>query len=247
MHFTTIPLLLAATLAPGVLGHGYLKEIIVDGKSYGGWQPYSDPYITPTPVRYTRVFPDNGPVPDFTTADITCNKGGNIPIANNIPVTAGSQVKFQWDQWGSSHSGPVMTYVAKCPGDFSTCKANTGNVWVKIDEWGYKADQTPPWGSDKLASLGASWTVTIPKSLSNGNYLLRHEILGLHVASTRMGAQFYPSCAQIVITGGGSANPTGVALPGAYDPDHPGILAELWKFNQGLAVYQAPGGSVWTG
>lgn len=114
MHFTTIPLLLAATLAPGVLGHGYLKEIIVDGKSYGGWQPYSDPYITPTPVRYTRVFPDNGPVPDFTTADITCNKGGNIPIANNIPVTAGSQVKFQWDQWGSSHSGPVMTYVAKC-------------------------------------------------------------------------------------------------------------------------------------
>jgi cellulase len=82
-----------------------------------------------------------------------------------------------------------MTYVAKCPGDFSSCKGNTGNVWVKIDEWAYKPDQNPPWGSDKLASQGASWTVTIPKNLANGNYLLRHEILGLHVAGTRMGAQ----------------------------------------------------------
>lgn len=65
--------------------------------------------------------------------------------------------------------------------------------------------------------------MTIPKSLSNGEYLLRHEILGLHVAGNLNGAQFYPSCAQITITGGGSANPTGVALPGAYQPRDPGV------------------------
>lgn len=116
-----------------------------------------------------------------------------------------------------------MTYVAKCPNGCANFKGNTGNIWVKIDQWGYRPDQTPPWGSDKLATLGASWTVTIPKSLSNGEYLLRHEILGLHVAGNLNGAQFYPSCAQITITGGGSANPTGVALPGAYQPRDPGV------------------------
>lgn len=79
-------------LAPGVLGHGYLKTIIVGGVSYPGWEPFSDPYITPAPVRYTRTFKDNGPVPDFTGQDITCNTGGNNPIRVNIPVRAGSQV-----------------------------------------------------------------------------------------------------------------------------------------------------------
>lgn len=33
------------------------------------------------------------------------------------------------------------------------------------------------------------------------------------------------SCAQITLTGGGSANPTGVALPGAYQPTDPGVSA----------------------
>lgn len=42
---------------------------------------------------------------------------------------------------------------------------------------------------DRLAAQGASWTVTIPKSIANGEYLLRHEILGLHVAGTVGGAQ----------------------------------------------------------
>jgi cellulase len=93
----SIPVLLSLAAAlPGALAHGYLKEIITGGQTYTGWAPFSDPYISPAPVRYTRAYPGNGPVPDFTTDDITCNQGGNIPIAYNIPVTAGSQVKFQW-------------------------------------------------------------------------------------------------------------------------------------------------------
>lgn len=57
---------------------------------------------------------------------------------------------------------------------------------------GWDPKSKPAWGSDKLASLGATWTVTIPPGLADGEYILRHEILGLHVAGTRMGAQFYP-------------------------------------------------------
>lgn len=40
--------------------------------------------------------------------------------------------------------------------------------------------------------------------------------LALHGAGSYPGAQFYMECAQINITGGGSANPTTVSFPGAY-------------------------------
>lgn len=71
--------------------------------------------------------------------------------------------------------------------------------------------------------MASTWTVRIPKSISNGEYILRHEILGLQRASKSGLAQFYPACHQVTITGGGSANPTGVAIPGAYALDDPGV------------------------
>ena len=90
------PLLLILA-APAVSAHGYLSEIIVGSNTYKGWAPFSDPYITPAPVRYTRSFADNGPVADFTSSNITCNNGPNTPIQAKIPVPAGSDVKLQWD------------------------------------------------------------------------------------------------------------------------------------------------------
>jgi len=142
-----------------------------------------------------------------------------------------------------------MNYLAKCSPDCSTFKGDTGTPWVKIDQVAYNASAKVPWGSDCLARNGASWTVTIPPTIANGEYLLRHEILGLHVAGKRMGAQFYPSCTQIRVSGGGTQElPKGVALPGAYNPDdRDGILTELWKIQQGQSKYTAPGGPVWDG
>ena len=83
---------------------------------------------------------------------------------------------------------------------------------------------------------------------SHLQYLLRHEILGLHVAGTRMGAQFYPACVQISVGGSGSkALPAGVGLPGAYDPDDKeGVLVQLWQVQAGQRGYTPPGGSVKT-
>lgn len=43
---------------------------------------------------------------------------------------------------------------------------------------------------DRLAAAGAKWSVKIPASIAPGEYILRHEILGLHVAATLGGAQF---------------------------------------------------------
>ncbi|KAK0627913.1 glycoside hydrolase [Immersiella caudata] len=236
----------------GVVGladaHGFLKNIQVNGKTYPAWQVGQDNFVNPPPVRYARKLNNNGPVPDFTSKDITCGVGGNIPAEGIIELKAGDKVTMIWDQWGSSHSGPVMTYLAHCPDDdCKSFKGDTGKVWVKIEQLSYNPSANPPWASDLLRVQGAKWAVTIPPKLTPGEYLLRHEILGLHVADNRMGAQFYPSCTQIRVTQGGTVKlPEGVALPGAYDPgDAQGILTPLWKVQQGQIKYVAPGGEVW--
>jgi hypothetical protein len=58
--------------------------------------------------------------------------------------------------------------------------------------------------------------VKIPADIAPGDYLLRAEVIALHVAGSVGGAQHYVSCYQLKITGGGTAKPSGVAFPGAY-------------------------------
>jgi cellulase len=62
-------------------------------------------------------------------------------------------------------------------------------------------------------------------------YLIRAEMIALHegdVAYTQnpnRGAQFYPDCVQIEVTGDGNVSlPSGVSFPGAYDYSDPGVV-----------------------
>jgi hypothetical protein len=81
-----------------------------------------------------------------------------------------------------------------------------------------------------IANLDAtSWNFTIPAQVPSGNYLVRFEHIGLHVAQSVNGAQFYISCGQISVTGGGSGTPSPlVAFPGAYTPEDPGLLIDIY-------------------
>lgn len=54
-----------------VAGHGYLKSITANGEEYLAWQVGQDDYLDPPPARYARKIANNGPVPDFTTDNIT--------------------------------------------------------------------------------------------------------------------------------------------------------------------------------
>jgi hypothetical protein len=90
-----------------------------------------------------------------------------------------------------------------------------------------------------------SVSVTIPRSTPSGDYLLRIEHIALHQASNTNGAQFYISCAQIRVTGGGNGNPSPlVSFPGAYSPNDPGIKINIYS---GARSYTPPGPAVWTG
>lgn len=70
--------------------------------------------------------------------------------------------------------------------------------------------------------------MTIPSCIPAGDYLIRNEQIALHVAQSEGGAQFYLSCGQLTVTGGGSKTPTNLAaFPGAYSATDPGILINI--------------------
>ena len=71
---------------------------------------------------------------------------------------------------------------------------------------------------------GKPATLSLPTDVASGDYLVRHEIIALHLAVTQGGAEFYPSCTQIRIGGSqtGTPNQT-VSFPGAYNDNDPGI------------------------
>ena len=78
-------------------------------------------------------------------------------------------------------------------------------------------------------------SVTIPRNIPSGDYLLRIEHIALHQASNVNGAQFYISCAQIKITGGGNGSPGPlVSFPGAYKATDPEIKVNIYSVSTDL-------------
>ncbi|KFY07313.1 hypothetical protein V492_07252 [Pseudogymnoascus sp. VKM F-4246] len=199
-----------------------------------------------------RVPSYDGPITDVSTSDIACNGGPNPTTPSNvvIDVKAGSNVQTYWrhtltstssDVIDSSHKGPVMAYMKKVSD--ATTDTGIGGGWFKISQEGYDSS-TGLWAVDKLIASGGVQTIPIPSCIANGQYLLRGEIIALHSASSKNGAQFYMECAQINVTGGtGSVTPATVSLPGAYKSTDPGILFNLYV---SPISYTIPGPSVFS-
>src|SRR4051794_30463928 len=92
----------------------------------------------------------------------------------------------------------------------------------------------------------SNYDIKIPACIAPGKYLMRNEHIGLHTAQSAGGAQFYLSCAQIEVTGGGSKAPTNlVAFPRAYSATDPGILINI-KYPIPTS-YKKPGPATFTG
>ncbi|KAF1848148.1 lytic polysaccharide monooxygenase [Cucurbitaria berberidis CBS 394.84] len=240
-------------LIPLVSAHGYVQQIGFGTNLVDTWNPYKDPQKNPPVNKITRIFKDNGPVTDglFTTDAITCNIGrdgkNNVPVSAAASVAAGSTVKFMWTDWQSDHPGPILTYLADCKGKCSSFSGSTGNVWVKIDQAGYDASKAVPWASKRLPTQNSTWTVNLPSSIKPGEYVLRHEILGLQRTNKNGSlAQFYPGCHQITVTGTGTtALPVGIALPGAYQPNDKKSIFLEYRDVSASNPYTPPGGPVW--
>ena len=77
---------------------------------------------------------------------------------------------------------------------------------------------------------GAVADVKIPATLAPGNYLIRHEIIALHLAQEQGGAEFYPGCAQLKIGGNQNGRPNDnelVSFPGGYSDNDAGIKVNV--------------------
>ncbi|KAK0194632.1 glycoside hydrolase [Armillaria mellea] len=240
--------LLAAATATGVSAHGYVPLLKIGNTYIPGWDISKDPYTTPQPLRAVRGTKlDSGYIADVTSNDITCSIGNSAlppgPISTN--VTAGQVLRVMWNTWPLGHYGPVLNYMAKCDTDnCSTFKGDTGSPWFKIQQSVFK---NGGWASDTLAKNNYTYDVTIPKNIESGSYLLRHENLALHGGASLGGAQFYPVCIQLTVSGGGSLAPSGLSFPGTYTATDPGILFNVYLGDASNEAYVPPGGDIYPG
>jgi hypothetical protein len=127
--------------------------------------------------------------------------------------------------------GPVITYMAKVPTgqNITTWLPGTSKVWFKVDAAGKTGSGTTKgWAAtDGLTASKSVYTFTVPAALAPGQYIIRHEIIALHSAFQYPGAQVYPNCLQVTVTGSGTKTPAAsylVAFPGAYTATTPGIV-----------------------
>ncbi|KAL8822194.1 MAG: hypothetical protein Q9191_007064 [Dirinaria sp. TL-2023a] len=181
------------------------------------------------------------PALSLTAYNIICHVGAT-PGAASVKVAAGRTVELQWTPWPVTHHGPVIDYLANCHGPCSKVD-KTRLRFNKIDASGLlreslAAGQAGFWGADRLRQANNSWTVTVPSTIAAGNYVLRHEIIALHDAIKVNGAQNYPHCINLQVTGSGSDKlPSGTLGTSLYKANEPGIKIDIYK----PLVYQMPG------
>ncbi|KAF4924623.1 Endo-beta-1,4-glucanase D [Colletotrichum viniferum] len=201
-------------LASLASAHYVFPSVTYNGKTTQDWEV----------VRKTTNYQSNGPVTDVTSQQMTCyqlapgNEGATV-----LDVAAGSTIGYN-AKASVSHPGPVNFYMAKAPSGSITNFDGSGKVWFKV----YNDGPT-------VTSNG------IPRCLADGEYFLRVEHIALHSASSVGGARLYISCAQLRVSGGtGTYKPNLMSFPGAYSPNDPGLVVNIYY--PVLQNYKTPGG-----
>jgi len=228
----TFAALALSSLVSQIQAHYTFPSLIVGGVITPQW----------VNVRETNNYQSNDPVTDVTSADFRCYNSATNATATTIGVTAGSTLGIDCPIT-IYHPGVVNIYMAQAPtGTDVTDFAGDGAVWFKVYEITAVTDggTAITFPAQNLPSV----SFTIPEELPTGQYLVRMEALALHVAETFQGAQWYISCGQIDVTGGGSGTPGPlVEIPGVYTGYEPGILINI--YSPIPANYTQPGPPVW--
>lgn len=237
-------LLCLLSSALSVSAHGHVRNLVINGVYYETYGSTTFPYMQnpPTVVGWTVNQKDNGFVtPEkYGDPDIICHRDA-VPAKGHVEVAAGDVITLQWSEWPGSHHGPILDYLAKCNGPCETVD-KTELEFFKIDGLGLIEQGTPGRYADKvLLDNDKTWNVRIPENIAPGNYVLRHEIIALHNAIERGGAQNYPQCFNLKITGSGSDYPRGYRGTELYDIEDPGIFVNIYSSK---VDYEVPGPTI---
>ncbi|KAF9269749.1 hypothetical protein L218DRAFT_890571 [Marasmius fiardii PR-910] len=217
----TISLLLSSYVS----AHGYIATVDINGKDFPGNIPNGE-----TKPSIIRQIGDVSPVKGANNKDLFC--GISEQVASDIATAnPGDTISFDWRGGDNSfwphNTGPMLTYMASCGSDPCNKFDNRNAKWFKIQQVGRKS-KGQEWAQADLMK-GAVATIKLPSTIAPGNYLIRHEIIALHLAENEGGAEFYPGCAQLTVGGNQNGRPTDdetVTFPGAYSDTDPGILVK---------------------
>ncbi|KAH9908857.1 glycoside hydrolase family 61 protein [Xylariomycetidae sp. FL2044] len=244
-----LPFALLTLLAGSAAAHGGLANYTVGDTWYRGYDP-STPNQDQEGQSWMvqRIWASIDPVFSVNEKAMACNAPATAP-PSYIPITAGETLTAVYWYW-LHPVGPMSVWLAACGETCDDVDVNDLDFF-KIWEagilsgtlleglWYQKNFQT--WdGSPNL------WPVTIPAAIKPGLYVVRHEILSIHVADK---PQFYPECAHLNITGTGTALPSSEYLakfPGAYDANDPSIKIDIYADAiKDLTNYTVAGPPVW--
>ncbi|KAI0740487.1 glycosyl hydrolase family 61-domain-containing protein [Earliella scabrosa] len=248
-----IPLLLLSLsyVTPLALAHGYVSKVVINGKEYKG-NPPGETDGFESPIRRITSF---DPLYGADNMGLTCGRDAR-KAALVVDAEPGSTISFLWIANEDLHDskpnwphnvGPIITYMASC--GKTSCKdfEASGAKWFKIAEAGKKKGSAD-WAQKDLMSR-RPYIMTLPTNIAPGEYLIRNEVIGLHLAEKRRMAEFYPSCTQVRITGNGDGAPRSdetVTFPGTgYHDDDPGLFTKgrnvVYDPDSKSESYQFPG------
>jgi cellulase len=258
---------LLAALIAGVAGHTSVEKFEAGGKTYDGFYQGSkqDPG-NKSPAWWTNQGWGYQPIygNQLQSPDIIAHKDAS-PSPYTAEAPAGEKVTFTWhhdgscgggeEGWDCSHHGWTSTYLASCNGD---CKNvdKTQLEFFKIHEsalidyrsgrysQGSKQGQTGYWGTDAIFyDNGNKQSVTIPKEIPSGNYVLRTEVVSIHNNGDVSQRQFWPQAFNIKVTGGDDSAqmPAGKKGTELYHANDPLLQWDLYWHDAGKTIETAPG------
>jgi cellulase len=258
---------LLAALVAGVAGHTSVEKFEAGGKTYDGFYQSSkqDPG-NKSPAWWTNQGWGYQPIygSQLQSPDIIAHKDAS-PSPYTVEAPAGEKVTFTWhhdgscgggeEGWDCSHHGWTATYLAPCKGD---CKdvVKTNLDFFKIHEsalidyrdgrfsQGSKQAQTGYWGTDAIFyDNGNKQSVTIPKEIPSGNYVLRTEVVSIHNNGDVSQRQFWPQAFNIKVTGGDDSAqmPPGKKGTELYHATDPLLQWNLYWHDAGKTIKAAPG------
>jgi hypothetical protein len=103
------------------------------------------------------------------------------------------------------------------------------------------------WAQAKLLQSGSAWSVSIPRALAPGQYILRSELAAIHNPlgpAASSGPQHYVACVQLAVSGAGKqALPAGTRADALYDPK--GAFAKYNVYADKGKSFKVPGPPVW--
>ncbi|KAF7760303.1 CAZyme family AA9 [Agaricus bisporus var. burnettii] len=216
-----VPLLTAAYAS----AHGYVSQLSIGDTLYQG-----DRTGQPTDNSVIRDVSSQDPIKGADNPDLNCGNGSPRPAGLNADAKPGDTMSFLWvsaDGGNWPHEiGPLITYMASCGDEDCNEFDSTKAKWFKIDQQGQVSDGSNTWVQKETQQRQPA-KVTLPNNIAPGNYLVRHEIIALHLGNSMGGAEFYASCSQLKVSGSGTGKPSSdelVSFPGAYRDDDPGIF-----------------------